>query len=315
MEKSYIDRVFSHPVGSIALAIGVHMLWGCAFPFIKVGYELFRIASDDLGSILIFAGVRFGLSGVIVLLLASIVKRKPLLLPLKKSSLKIIGLALLQTSVQYAFFYAAAMLLTGKVGSLLIASSSFMAVVLAHCLYGSAERITPRKAVGCIIGFSGVTIACLSPDNGFTLLGAAFMLTAALALALSGPINKILCREFDGFLVAGYNLGIGGLCLVILGLLWGGNLALASAGGWAYLDLAALCFIACGGHTINTFLMKNNPVSRVAVFAMCIPVTTNIVSAIIFPETSTFDALDCLAILLVCSGIYFVNKPKKEAAR
>ncbi len=312
MEKSTIDKLFSHPVGSIALAIGVHMLWGCAFPFIKVGYELFGIASNDLGTILIFAGVRFGLSGLIVLLLASIAQRKLLLLPLRKSSLKIVGLALLQTSVQYAFFYAAAMLLTGKVGSLLIASSSFMAVILAHCLYGSAERVTARKALGCLVGFSGVTIACLSPDNGFTLLGAVFMLIAALALALSGPVNKIVCREFNGFLVAGYNLGLGGLALILLGLLCGGSLALVGAGGLAYLDLAALCFIACGGHTINTFLMKNNPVSRVAVFAMCIPVTTNIVSAIIFPETATFDALDFVAIFLVCSGIYFVNKPKKE---
>ncbi len=310
MEKSKLDQFFSHPVASILLAMTVNMLWGCAFPFIKIGYELFTVDTANVSNILVFAGTRFTTSGLIVLLGASIVRRKLLLLPLKKSSLKVVGVGLLQTSFQYAFYYSSVAYLTGKVGSLLNTSASFFAVILAHFLYGDKDRLTKRKALGCLVGFLGVVLACSSPDNGFTMLGAVLMLISTTALAFSGPANKAVCKEFDGFLVTGYNLFIGGLVLLALGFGTGGSITVASP--FAYLDLAALCFISCVGFTLNAFLMKNNPVSRIGIFGMCIPITTNIICAIMFPETYSFGGFDFIAILLVCLGIYFVNKPKKE---
>ncbi len=310
MEKSKLDQFFSHPTYSIILAIVVNMLWGCAFPFIKVGYELFAIDTANTSSIFVFAGTRFTISGCIVLLCASIAQRKPLLLPLQKSSLKVVGVALLQTSFQYAMYYSAVALLTGKVGSLLNTTSSFMAVIAAHFIYGQSDRMTRRKALGCLVGFAGVSLACLSPDNDFTPLGAVLMLIASLAFTFSGPANKAVCKQFSGFLVTGYNLAIGGAVLLCLGLATGGSISVANP--LAYLDLAALCFISCAGYLMNAFLMKNNPVSRIGIFGMCIPITTNIICALIFPESYSFGGVDFVAILLVCLGIYFVNKPKKE---
>ena len=40
-------------------AIFCTLLWGTAFPFIKVGYSAFKIEESDIGSKLIFAGMRF----------------------------------------------------------------------------------------------------------------------------------------------------------------------------------------------------------------------------------------------------------------
>ena len=39
------------------------LLWGSAFPCIKIGYGLFGIASTDVASIIAFAGARFLISG------------------------------------------------------------------------------------------------------------------------------------------------------------------------------------------------------------------------------------------------------------
>ena len=47
-------------------------LWGSAAPCIKKGYELFAIASDAPFSQLYFAGWRFALAGLLVLLVARI---------------------------------------------------------------------------------------------------------------------------------------------------------------------------------------------------------------------------------------------------
>ena len=79
-------------------------LWGSATPAIKIGYRLFGIDGADTASILLFAGSRFLLAGLLVILYHSITKRHWIWPP--KGSGRAIGhLALTQTVLQYVFFY------------------------------------------------------------------------------------------------------------------------------------------------------------------------------------------------------------------
>ena len=48
------------------------LLWGSAFPCIKIGYRLFKIAGGDTASQILFAGIRFALAGTMVILFFSI---------------------------------------------------------------------------------------------------------------------------------------------------------------------------------------------------------------------------------------------------
>ena len=41
-----------------------------------------------------------------------------------------------------------------------------MGVILAHFLYGNKDRLTPRKALGCALGFGGVLVATLGNHGG-----------------------------------------------------------------------------------------------------------------------------------------------------
>ena len=43
----------------VGLAVLANMLWGSAAPIIKIGYGIFQIASDDIASQILFAGIRF----------------------------------------------------------------------------------------------------------------------------------------------------------------------------------------------------------------------------------------------------------------
>ena len=79
-------------------------LWGSAFPCVKIGYEMFQIASKDMASQILFAGLRFTLAGMLVIIIGSLGNRK-MLLPKKESIPKIIKLSLFQTILQYLFFY------------------------------------------------------------------------------------------------------------------------------------------------------------------------------------------------------------------
>ena len=42
------------------LAIVCCLLWGSAFPSIKIGYRMFEVESSDAMSQILFAGIRFG---------------------------------------------------------------------------------------------------------------------------------------------------------------------------------------------------------------------------------------------------------------
>lgn len=154
-ETSRLDAFFAVPAVAVAMAIVCNMLWGAAFPFIKMGYRLFAIDAADTLSILCFAGVRFMLGAVLVWICGAALERKPLPMPRGRVLAECCALGLWQTTAQYFFYYSAVALLTGALGGILNSTQSFLGVILAHFLYGKADRMTPRKAVGCALGFGG----------------------------------------------------------------------------------------------------------------------------------------------------------------
>lgn len=80
------------------------LLWGSAFPAVKIGYGLLSISSADSAEQLIFAGLRFFFAGVVTVLFHSASLRR-LRLPARSSLWKSTKLGLIQTLVQYALFY------------------------------------------------------------------------------------------------------------------------------------------------------------------------------------------------------------------
>ena len=72
---------------------------------------------------------------------------------------------------------------------------------------------------------------------------------------------------------------MGGLALTVLGFALGGNLRPQSAAGIPVLLF--LAFISGAGYVLWALLMKNNPVSRISVFGLIIPVMNVLLSALL----------------------------------
>ena len=85
-------------------AIFCTLLWGTAFPFIKVGYSAFKIEESDIGSKLIFAGMRFYVGGIYGVSLFVDIKKKTAD-AFKKDILPVCSLGVVQTGLQYIFTY------------------------------------------------------------------------------------------------------------------------------------------------------------------------------------------------------------------
>ncbi len=305
-----LDALFAAPAAAVALAILCNCLWGSAFPFIKMGYRLFAIDSSDTSSILCFAGVRFMLAAVLVWLCGLVLNRRPLPIPKGRVLAECCGLGLWQTALQYFFYYSAVAALTGAMGGILNSTQSFLGVILAHFVYGKADRMTPSKALGCVLGFGGVLVVTLGDHGGGSAWGVAAMLTASVIFAFAGPWNKSVTQKADSFSVCCINLGVGGLALAVIGFAMGGRLAPQSAAGLPVLLF--LAFISGAGYVLWALLMKNNPVSRIAVFGLLIPVITVLLSALLNGET-LLDWRYLAALVLVCAGICLVNRRSAPA--
>ena len=108
-----LDKIFGTPLFAVLLAIFCNVLWGCAFPFIKMGYRLFEIDPSNTASIFCFAGVRFMLGSLLVLLGSTLLQSRMPTFPKGKVFAECCVLGLWQTTTQYAFYYIAVAMLTG----------------------------------------------------------------------------------------------------------------------------------------------------------------------------------------------------------
>lgn len=301
------ERFFTNKKAIVLLAGLCTLLWGSAYPCIKIGYEVFHIAQDDITSKFVFAGYRFFLAGVIVLIIAILLKKEVFVFN-KKALGQIALLGLGQTSLQYIFFYIGMTYTSGIRGSIITGSGTFFSIILAHILYKN-DKLNLNKIIGCIIGFTGVVIANLNGDsllgNSFTLKGEGFVMLAALSLSVASIYGKEITRKLDPFLVSGYQLSIGGIILILLGYVFGGTLS-----GFTIKSISLLMYMALlssVAFSIWTILLKYNKVGFISIFNFLIPIFGSILSAIFLGE-NIFDIKILIALILVCFGIYLVYK-------
>ena len=68
------------------------LVWGSSLPAVKYGYALIGISPGDIASMLLFAGLRFGLAGVLLLLFSLLSGRAVSLTPRLFAQTTILGL-------------------------------------------------------------------------------------------------------------------------------------------------------------------------------------------------------------------------------
>lgn len=285
------------------------LLWGSAFPCIKIGYRLFSVAAGDPASQLLFAGVRFTLAGAMVVVGTSLTRRRPLL-PSRGDWGAILTLGTFQTFLQYFFFYQGLSKASGVTSSIIGASSNFLAIVFAALLFRT-ERLTGRKVLGCTLGFAGVVLVNvagrgLATGSGPTLDGEGLVLVSTCSGAMSTCLIQRLSAAHDPVLLSGWQFVVGGTALVALGVAGDGSLRPSGPAAWALLGYMA--FISAAAYSLWSLLLRVNPVSRISVFGFMNPVFGALLSALLLGEHQLVDPLRALAALgLVSAGIVVVN--------
>ena len=196
------------------------LLWGSAFPCIKIGYQMMHIASDEVASQILYAGYRFTLAGILTILLGSIGNRR-FLRPTKGSIGKVFKLSSLQTVGQYLLFYIGLAHTSGVKAYIIDALDVFVAILVASLLFHQ-EKLSARKIAGCIIGFAGVALVNMG-SSGFdfhmSVTGEGFIFLSTVAYAFSSVLLKRYSKSENPVM-----------------LKW-----IPVPGGWNYYGIVRLC--------------------------------------------------------------------------
>lgn len=299
------EMIFTKTYMVMILGLVSCFLWGSAFPSVKIGYELFSIGAANTFEKIVFAGYRFFISSMMIFLFCLMTKRS---MKIEKENISKVGfLGLIQTTIQYVFFYIGLSNTSGTKGSILAATTTFFSVILAHFFYDE-DKLSIKRIGGVVLGFLGVTIVNLGGSGiqgGFKFTGEGFIIISALLGALSGIYTKRIARNISPFAVSGYQLLIGSILLIFAGIIGGGgglNFTLKGSVLLLYLG-----FISAAAFTLWTILLKYNSVGMVSIYKFSVPLFGVFLSYIFLGER-LLGLNVLLAIIFVSSGIILINK-------
>lgn len=289
----------------IAIAIFCSVLWGSAFPVLKISNQELQLPANEPIAQIVFAGIRFLLAGIMILCLVTITNRK-LLFVKRKQFFVLILLGFIQTTVQYFFFYNGLEKVSGMQGAILSSSGTFLTVLLAHFYYKN-DQMDGKKAIGLIAGFAGIILVNWGQEISFSFqwTGEGFMIMSGLTSAVATIMAKELARDIHPFTLTGWQLSIGALLLLLIGLpQYQDHMITFTPFGLALLLYASL--LSAVAFALWYSILKYNKAGEISIYKFLTPVSGAVLSAMFIPGES-FNPYIVFALTLVAAGIFVVN--------
>ncbi|MDO4614866.1 MAG: DMT family transporter [Lachnospiraceae bacterium] len=286
------------------LACAAALSWGFAFPFVKLGMAAFAIDAEFTGGKILFAGIRFTLAGLLVLLMyRGTVRAEERCRPTGSDWRWMLLFAFVNTAAHYFFFYIGLSNSYGSRASVIDSLGTFLLVILAAAVF--REKMTIRKICGCALGIGGILLLNIGDlsGGGFTLSGDGMMILCSIFSASGGLLTRVVCKRVNAIFATGISLAAGGLMLIAGGIAMGGYLPAINGKGLAVL--ACLVAISVTGFSIYNQLLANHPVGKVAIYNSLIPVFGVVLSCVFLNET--FEPIYLAAAALVAAGVALVN--------
>lgn len=296
------ETVLQNSIIIAILALFCCFLWGSAFVSIKLGYDFLEIRNNDVYDKLLFAGTRFIISSLIVLIVCLLSGNN---IRVNKSQFKKVAfLGILQTFLQYVFFYIGLANTSGTNSAILTSSATFFTVLLAHFLI-KGDKLTKRKISGVSLGFLGIIILNLNGIHGFSLIGEGFIIISSLLASFASIYIKKIAGTIPIFSIAAYQLFIGGIILTLIGFIGNGGqmLSFNTQGSLVILHLSLVSALA---FSLWSTLLKYNNVSKVAIYKFSAPLFGVLLSFLVLEERYLSINL-IIAVVLVSIGIIIIN--------
>lgn len=297
------EKLFSNPKSSMGLALLVMFFWGSLFPTIKIGYRLFGIDTFSWASILLFAGMRFVVCGVVQIILY-VSKQRELKVPNRTSLVPILLIAMTSYAMHYLCTYLGISHLPSSKTAILKQVGTLFVICFAF-LFRKEDRFSAKKLIGGVLGFASILIVNLEGASlHFGLYD--LLIVAASFFGVAGiVISKNAYDHCDPFYVTAWAQFFGGVVLLALGV--AGNGSFARVGWDSVAVFVYMCFASCMGYMLWALLLQNNDMSKMNIIKFTETLFSALCSWVLLGE-DIFNLPYIIALVLVCAGIYIGTK-------
>jgi drug/metabolite transporter (DMT)-like permease len=256
------------------------------------------------------AGVRFTIAALAIFLWAKITHRT---FSVRKEQIHQLLIISGVFTVQLSLLYLGMSKTNASRGTLLINLQPFFVLFLAH-YFIPGDRITKKKLIGLLMGFSGMAFVLLG-KKGVTAdiqIGDFLILTTAFVWACNTVYIKRIIKTFEPFQIVLYPMIFSVPFFFLSGMLWDcpviTHIDVKILGSLLYQSLIT----ASLGYVIwNSLLQKYGAVALHS-FIFIMPISGTLLGGLILGEPITANLW--LALTLIVSGILVVNwKTKKYA--
>ena len=295
----------------ILLALVVMLCWGSLYPTVKLGYEKFDVDTAYYPNLVLFAGLRFTVSGAVISLFL-IGKNKAI--PTIKTSKEWLGIslvALFAVMLNYSLAFYGLSLVESSKTALLKQSGVLIFIVLCALLFKD-DKMTVGKGLGAVLGLSSILILNINQLGLSMGFGECVIIASSFCTVTASVICKKMLKGTDSIVMTGYSQLLGGVILLVIGLACGGRLRIAEGGDWllfGYMTLAT-----CASYMIWYTIIKKNDLSKLFIVKLSEPLFAAIIGAIILKENifqlHYVGAFLCIATAVVISNLAFQKKKK-----
>jgi len=292
----------SHRLKVILAFLVVYSVWGSTYLAIRVGVR-------DLPPAL-FAGVRFVVAGLLILLFARLRGRPIPTNPAHIWPLAVVGFLLLVTGNGFVVY--AEQYIDSGLAALIVATVPFLMVGM-EALNPKGERIGRRALAGLLVGFAGLVLLVspkLAAGTSQDARGVVALLLACLSWTIGSLYSKRRGVPVPALVATGIEMLVGGAVLVAIGIA-AGDPARARWTQDAVLALAYLTvFGAALGFTAYIWLLDHVPSSRVSTYAYVNPVIALVLGWALLGEVLTPRILVSAGVILL--GVVLVSTARER---
>ena len=290
-------------IKTISLALLVMALWGSLYPMVKIGYNAFEISSSSIPDILMFAGVRFVVCGLIVCVY-SYLKKEKIATPKVKNILNIFIMGLFSIVLHYAFTYIG-LSTTDSSKTALIKQLGALIYVCFAFLFFKNEKFSILKIFGAIIGFGGIIAINYNPSGISFSVGDILIIGASVCLVISNIISKKSAEGNSPFWITGISQLTGGIILLISAVIMGAEMMSFTLK--SILVFAYICIASIASYTLWYYILRSNSLSKMFIIKFAEPLFACIFGAVLLGE-NIFKIQYLLAFILISAGIILGNK-------
>ena len=209
--------------GKVIQAVLCCLLWSTAIPVLKISYAELNLSSSDFYERILLAGIRFMIAGIILFIFYIFKHGK---LPAIESGqiVNVVIFGILNTTLQYMFFYTGVMNTVAIKAVLLDSLKPLLVVLIAHFLQ-TDDKINLKKIAGLFFGFLGIIAANLSEFTGgkFTFsasfAGEGMLFLASLAYTFAIIFGKKIMLKVHYLPLNIYQFFIGAVILLFIGFI------------------------------------------------------------------------------------------------